>query len=618
MRKFYFGAIAVVFTFALANAFSTAQMQSESQFRKLEIISVLQRPPQNAVRAAGKIEQIQIGANGAGWARSVNALWRTNDNGKSWREITPEKSRRQIIGGVSFADAQNGFVVLSNQDAATLESARTTDGGASWTKQSLDLPGEIVAEANLNRVSLRFADAKRGLLAIRLASSSNFVRAAIFETGDGGWTWRKQADFMERGEHNLDSLAAGGEKQIVIAEINNREVEFLSKNNVQIHISAPLASDESVTAIDFSTANGWLLVESGRCENSKINCEQTARILATDDNGKTWFDATPEQARSATVLNQRLTGEKDFNANSILSLSPSSTFQLPPGGATRISINRGFDKCTAATAAQMQTWWDNSPFTDANIYLAGRNRGCTQPQLTAAWVNQVSAMGWGLIPTVVGYQAPCSVSTNSQKHSPDPAIAETQGREEADIATAAAVNLGFAPGTILYYDMERYDETSATPGCRDSVKAFLKGWTDRVKELGYISGVYGSPTNAVGDWINIPAASRMDAIWMARWDNVQSVWQYNSPSPAIPTNFWSNHQRIKQWQAPHNETWGGVTFNIDGNLADAPVAGARAAKNKPGDFDGDGKTDFAVYRPAENVWYVLNSGSNVVRTPIFG
>ncbi|MFH4202228.1 hypothetical protein WAJ61_22795, partial [Acinetobacter baumannii] len=70
-----------------------------------------------------------------------------------------------------------------------------------------------------------------------------------------------------------------------------------------------------------------------------------------------------------------------------------------------------------------------------------------------------------------------------------------------------------------------------------------------------------------------------------------SVWVYNSPSPAFPPGAWENHQRIKQWQAPHNETWGGITFNIDGNIADGPVAAIPFARNRNADFDGDGKTD---------------------------
>jgi hypothetical protein len=223
-------------------------------------------------------------------------------------------------------------------------------------------------------------------------------------------------------------------------------------------------------------------------------------------------------------------------------------------------------------------------------------------------------MGWGLIPTIVGYQAPCSVCATCQKHSFDAGVAETQGRGEADIAIADANNLGLTQGTVLYYDMERYDDLSGTGACSTPVKAFLKGWTDRVKERGYISGVYGSPTNAVNDWINIPPASQMDVVWLARWNNVMSVF---GVAP-LPDNYWTNNQRIHQYIGPRNETWGGVTFNIDNNISAAPVAGAAIAKNKNADFDGDGKTDVSVYRPDTGSWYVLNSSNAAFSAVAFG
>jgi hypothetical protein len=44
----------------------------------------------------------------------------------------------------------------------------------------------------------------------------------------------------------------------------------------------------------------------------------------------------------------------------------------------------------------------------------------------------------------------------------------------------------------------------------------------------------------------------------------------------------------------------------------------RASQYHTADFDGDGTTDFNVFRPATGTWFVLNSGSNTVNSLAFG
>jgi hypothetical protein len=40
----------------------------------------------------------------------------------------------------------------------------------------------------------------------------------------------------------------------------------------------------------------------------------------------------------------------------------------------------------------------------------------------------------------------------------------------------------------------------------------------------------------------------------------------------LSNTLWANHQRIRQYWGSHNETYGGVTFNIDSNAVDGPLA----------------------------------------------
>jgi murein L,D-transpeptidase YcbB/YkuD len=52
-------------------------------------------------------------------------------------------------------------------------------------------------------------------------------------------------------------------------------------------------------------------------------------------------------------------------------------------------------------------------------------------------------------------------------------------------------------------------------------------------------------------------------IWLARWDGMA-----NTSSSYIREDGWRPGGRVKQYQGGHNETWGGVTINIDRNFLD--------------------------------------------------
>jgi hypothetical protein len=241
---------------------------------------------------------------------------------------------------------------------------------------------------------------------------------------------------------------------------------------------------------------------------------------------------------------------------------------------------RGFDTCTAPSAAAMRAWLA-SPYRAVGIYFGGRNRACAQPQLTPGWVAAQQAAGWHLLPLYVGPQAPC---TQSGKRSLIvPATAAAQGRAEAESAASAAAALGLPRESALVFDLEAYRTGDA--GCRSAVLRFLSAWSARLHDLGYLSGLYSSMSSGIADAVAsyaTPFTTRPDYLDFARWDGVATV-----TDAAIPAGYWSPHRRIKQYAGGHNETWGGVTLNVDSDYLDvAPLP--RAAS---GDWTGNGWPD---------------------------
>ena len=225
----------------------------------------------------------------------------------------------------------------------------------------------------------------------------------------------------------------------------------------------------------------------------------------------------------------------------------------------------GFDACTAPSSRSMAAW-GSSPYRTVGVYIGGLNRACSQPNLTATWVAAQTEAGWHLIPTYVGLQAPTSVCSSCAKLSASQATA--QGAAEAEDAVEEAAVLGMGPGSPIYNDMEAYTQTSSATG---ATLAYLEAWTQKLHELGYLSGVYSSSASGIEDLARqIGSGYELpDALWIANWNG-----QQNTADPAVPASAWAQHQRIHQYRGGHNETWGGVAINIDNNYVDGPTVGS--------------------------------------------
>lgn len=241
---------------------------------------------------------------------------------------------------------------------------------------------------------------------------------------------------------------------------------------------------------------------------------------------------------------------------------------ITPGNFT----GYGFDQCEAPSQDKMTAWRKSSPFRAAGIYISGSLRFCQkQTYLTPTWVRTQLGAGWRLLPIHLGAQASCTTRDRYQvnKISPDPANsyakARAQGRAEAREAVAAAQRLGIVSKSTLYYDLEAFN--AKIESCKWSSLWFLAAWTNQIHTSGYVSGVYSSAASGIkvlddarvtpGNKIALP-----DQIWIADWNG-----KADTSSTYIRSDGWPG-ARIHQYQGGHNETWGGVTINIDRNYLD--------------------------------------------------
>jgi len=279
-------------TLIFLSNFSGLKAQDDS-FKNLQIITTLARPPQIVKNNFdSQIKNIQsFGAN-SGIVYTSDAIFRTDDGGINWRKLNIPNGLFGKISSVYFENETKGFAVSANLKNGSVSFARTSDGGNSWTKTPIELNENDLREADLENATLESLQNGRFRLTFRLPTSSNFIGQTVYESANEGNDWN-----------------------------------FVSRSVEIRRDDAPVET--------FS--GSWSLKQNGSCENVKIGCVQETLVFA---NGK---DITPNAIKELSRAEKEKAKTEARN----------SMFTAAPGGNTRISLNRGFDKCTAGTIAQM-------------------------------------------------------------------------------------------------------------------------------------------------------------------------------------------------------------------------------------------------------------------------
>ena len=210
------------------------------------------------------------------------------------------------------------------------------------------------------------------------------------------------------------------------------------------------------------------------------------------------------------------------------------------------------------------------PTEAIGVYIGGDNRACSQPNLTPSWVSAQTAAGWHLIPTYVGLQAPTCSCSSCAKLSASQATA--QGVAAADDAVEEAAASAIGPGSPIYFDMESYSPTPAPPPpSSPSSKPGPRAARARLPLRGLQQQRLRHRRPRRRGRQRLPEP---DDIWIANWNGQQNT------RPLGAGHRLDRHQRIHQYRGGHNETYGGVTINIDNDYVDGATVGVGDAAGR--------------------------------------
>jgi photosystem II stability/assembly factor-like uncharacterized protein len=176
-----------------------------------------------------------------GWGVTETQIIRTNDGGVTWYNVTPAGLTEAGYGIESdFFDITHAWIQFPDPNnypnGGTLY--HTSDGGITWTSNTTPFSGGDIA----------FVDANNGWVMADLGAGAGSMAVSVFQTKDGGATWKRTYTNDPNIEGVSDTLPLGGIKYSIV----------------------PL-----------NTLTAWI--------GGVTYSTGTVYLFRTDDGGKTWF-----------------------------------------------------------------------------------------------------------------------------------------------------------------------------------------------------------------------------------------------------------------------------------------------------------------------------------------
>jgi photosystem II stability/assembly factor-like uncharacterized protein len=225
---------------------------------------------------------------GAGAGSNAVAVYQTHDGGKQWDlKYVNDPNHPDAKDSLPLGGLKTGIISLNMQTAwvggvtyapGTLYLYRTDDGGSNWSQVTVELPaGTENSELSIDADQMRFVSAKDGFLAVHLSGDS--TETAIYVTHDGGNSWTLTPTLIPNGSWS-DFLSPDE------AIVYNGAQFYVTRDagHTWSIIPSDMAFSASSDSMDFvNMSSGW-----------GINVDtENHSLYRTTDGGATWFPVIP-------------------------------------------------------------------------------------------------------------------------------------------------------------------------------------------------------------------------------------------------------------------------------------------------------------------------------------
>lgn len=237
--------------------------------------------PQN-VNSQNPISSVYFADNNDGWAFGIDAVLKTQDNGRTWEQMFPAPEQRSEQGAEQAPPGPP-----RRRGPSGLQKAVFAGPGNLWGINSM---GRIVRIADDGRSMVPVEAPAARLTDIDFASPDEGCAVgeygAILTTSDGGKSWVSRVKIKA---DTLRSIAPVSDE--IIWCVGSDGVIYKSDDGGQNWQAVDIGVKADFQAISFVDANnGWMLARISAPGSFRGGGEVTGIVLKTSDGGVTWSE----------------------------------------------------------------------------------------------------------------------------------------------------------------------------------------------------------------------------------------------------------------------------------------------------------------------------------------